>query len=124
MNIILKNQINKSLPIQVTKKAAKQILFLLKKDKDSSGVTIQLKKSGCAGFKYVLKIKKKIKNSDYIFMTKSIKFIIPKKLIPQLYTTKIDFIQTGLNNSFIFTNTKHTSICGCGESFNIENIET
>ncbi|VFP83554.1 HesB/IscA family protein [Buchnera aphidicola] len=124
MKIKLKNKINQTIPIQITKKAAKQILFLLKKDKKNQGIKIILKKSGCAGYKYILKTEKKIKNSDYIFIIKSIKFIIPKNLISQLYTTTIDFIQAGLNTSFTFVNTKHTAICGCGESFNIKNIET
>ncbi|VFP81001.1 Protein SufA [Buchnera aphidicola (Cinara kochiana kochiana)] len=119
MNIIPIKKINQSIPIQVTKKAAQQILLLLKQDKNNQGIKIILKKSGCAGYKYLLQTEKKIKNSDYIFIVESIKFIIPKKIISQLYTTTIDFIQIGLNASFTFINNKHTAICGCGESFNI-----
>lgn len=119
MNIIIPKNQHMTVPIQITKQAKKQILFLLKTNKNSYGIKITLKKSGCAGFKYILKLEKKINNSDYIYTIKSIKFFIPKKIISRLYTTIIDFSKKGLNSSFTFTNKKHTSICGCGESFNI-----
>ncbi|VFP84847.1 Protein SufA [Buchnera aphidicola (Cinara splendens)] len=119
MNITIRKNTKTIVPIQLTKRAKKQILFLLKKSKNSYGIKIELKKSGCAGFKYILKLEKKINNSDYIYIIKSIKFFIPKKIISQLYTTVIDFSKTELNSSFTFKNSKHTTICGCGESFNI-----
>ncbi|VFP85688.1 Protein SufA [Buchnera aphidicola (Cinara pseudotaxifoliae)] len=119
MNVMIQKNQQMTVPIQLTKQATKQILFLLKKNKNSYGIKITLKKSGCAGFKYILKLEKKINNSDYIYTIKSIKFFIPKKIISRLYTTIIDFSKTGLNSSFIFINKKHTTVCGCGESFNI-----
>ncbi|VFP81377.1 Protein SufA [Buchnera aphidicola (Cinara curvipes)] len=117
MKIMKKN--TKKTPIKITKKATKQILFLLNQEKKSKGIKIKIKKSGCAGFKYILKLAYNIYNSDDIFVIKNIKFIIPKDIISKLETTTIDFSKTGLNYSFTFKNKNHISTCGCGESFNI-----
>ncbi|WP_154049153.1 HesB/IscA family protein [Buchnera aphidicola] len=112
-------KIKKKIPIKITKEAIKQILFLLNQEKKSKGIKITIKKSGCAGFKYILKLAYNIHDSDDIFIIKNITFIISKKIISKLDKTIIDFSKKGLNYSFTFKNQNHTSICGCGESFNI-----
>ncbi|VAX76327.1 HesB/IscA family protein [Buchnera aphidicola] len=120
MNNQKKNK-KKSVPItiKITEKAKKQILFLIKKQKKNKHIKIKIKKSGCAGIKYQLILSNKIKNSDYIFYTENITFIFSKKWITLLNNIKIDFLTKGLTSSFIFINPKHTSTCGCGESFKI-----
>ncbi|WP_082253667.1 HesB/IscA family protein [Buchnera aphidicola] len=122
MKNIDKQQKRKKTPlikINITKKAEKQIIFLLKKSKKNIGVQIKIKKTGCAGFKYVLAMAKKIDSSECVLTEKKIKFFIPVQWTSIINNTTIDFLAIGLNSSFTFQNQNHISTCGCGESFNI-----
>ncbi|ABJ90553.1 HesB/IscA family protein [Buchnera aphidicola] len=108
-----------SIQIKLTKTAKKQIIWLLNKNRNKTGIKIKIKKSGCAGFKYKLKLSNKIKKNEFLLEIKNIKFFISKCDIPLINNTKIDFLKIGLNYSFKFINSNHSTICGCGESFNI-----
>lgn len=112
--------------VMITKKAEKQILFLMEKNKKkkNKGIKICIKKSGCAGFKYILTLVNKIKESDFQLKVKNINIFISHKWLNILNNTIIDFNKSGLNYSFTFKNKNHSSVCGCGESFNISNTDT
>lgn len=105
--------------IKITKNAEKQILRLIKKNKKCIGIKIDIKKSGCAGLKYILTLAYFKKDSEIIFNYKEIDFFIPIKWKKILKNTKIDFLKNGLNHNFTFYNSKNRYLCGCGESFNI-----
>ncbi|WP_343190383.1 iron-sulfur cluster assembly accessory protein [Buchnera aphidicola (Mollitrichosiphum nigrofasciatum)] len=107
--------------IKLTKNAFKQINKLLIKNKNIIGIIINIKKTGCAGYKYDLKFKKikEIKKKEYLIKSKNIKFFIKKKQKKYIEGLKIDFIKKGLNKTFIFTHESKKNTCGCGESFQI-----
>lgn len=106
--------------IKITKKAENQILKLIKKNINCTGIKINIKKSGCAGFKYILNLVYLKNDADLMFYYKKIKIFVPKKWIEHIENTRIDFSKNGLNHSFTFYNSKNTYHCGCGESFNIK----
>lgn len=111
--------------ISITEDARKQILFLINLDLDNIGIRLNIKKSGCAGFRYTMELvkntelKKKKDNEEMIFFYKSILIYILYKDIPFLEGMKIDFIKNNINKIFKFYNSKIEKFCGCGESFSI-----
>ncbi|WP_343153833.1 iron-sulfur cluster assembly accessory protein [Buchnera aphidicola (Mindarus keteleerifoliae)] len=109
--------------IYITKAAEKQIKFLIKKSSSGIGIRINLKKTGCAGFKYTLEIIKdkciKKDEKEIFFLKNGFNIFVPIKIIPFLIDTKIDFIKKGVNWVFKFKSSKIKEFCGCGESFNI-----
>ncbi|QCI19702.1 MAG: iron-sulfur cluster assembly accessory protein [Buchnera aphidicola (Brevicoryne brassicae)] len=127
-----KNNINTYFPnknkwkgISITENAIKQILFLINSHSDNKGIRLGIKKSGCAGFRYTMKLiktseLKKEKNKEEItFFYKNILIYISSKEMPFLEGIKIDFIKNNINKIFKFYNPKLEKFCGCGESFSI-----
>ncbi|WP_343190025.1 HesB/IscA family protein [Buchnera aphidicola] len=107
----------------ITKKAEKQIKFLIKKKFKKKILEIYINKSGCAGLEYKMKFvnnnNKIKKNQQKIILKNNISVLINKKHYKILQNTKIDFIENGINKIFKFTNKKIKNFCGCGKSFNI-----
>ncbi|CAL4319601.1 iron-sulfur cluster assembly accessory protein [Buchnera aphidicola] len=121
----LPNQ-NKWKGIYITDNAAKQILFLISLNKENKGIKIGIKKSGCAGFRYTMKLVKhkevikKQKSTDILFKCKNIKVYISLQEIVFLDGIKIDFIKDNINSIFKYYNPRIEKFCGCGESFSID----
>ncbi|MFI4819052.1 MAG: iron-sulfur cluster assembly accessory protein [Enterobacterales bacterium] len=103
--------------IIITDSAAKQIIFMLKHDISIIGLRILLKKSGCAGFKYILKKVNFIKDNDIIYEKKGAKIFISLKTLILINGTKIYYVKKKLKEEFIFINPKANYYCGCGKSF-------
>ncbi|WP_295164773.1 iron-sulfur cluster assembly accessory protein [uncultured Buchnera sp.] len=110
--------------IEITKKALKQILFLISNNSENKGIRIGTKKSGCAGFRYTMELvkdKEVIENkNDIIFYYKNVLVYISLKEAPLLNGIKIDFIKDSINEVFKYYNPKIEKFCGCGESFSID----
>ncbi|NIH41190.1 MAG: iron-sulfur cluster assembly accessory protein [Buchnera aphidicola (Periphyllus aceris)] len=115
---LLKSKKKKLKGIILTKRSFYKILHIIKKKKIYN-FRINIKKSGCAGFKYILEYCHKIKNKDIIFNKKNIKLIVSKKKIKLIDGIKIDFIKNNFQKSFKFSHKKIQNTCGCGESFQI-----
>ncbi|QFQ32858.1 iron-sulfur cluster assembly accessory protein [Buchnera aphidicola (Aphis fabae)] len=109
--------------IEITKSAIKQISFLINLNTENKGIKLSIKKSGCAGFRYIMELinSKKISETEdnIIFFHENILIQISKKDIPFLNGIKIDFIKHNINKVFKFYNPKLEKFCGCGESFSI-----
>ncbi|QCI23680.1 iron-sulfur cluster assembly accessory protein [Buchnera aphidicola (Macrosiphoniella sanborni)] len=111
--------------ISITKSAIHQMMFLINLDSDNKGIRLNIKKSGCAGFRYTMEL---VKHSDLhnpshpkevTFLYKNILIYIFSQDMPFLEGVKIDYIKNNINKVFKFYNTKLDKFCGCGESFAI-----
>lgn len=107
---------NNLIGITISKKAEKQIKNLL--SNKFKGIKIDIKNSGCMGFKYKLNLIKKIYENYILFNNKNINIYVKKDKLPLIDGTKIDFIKDGLNKKFCFNNPQAKITCGCGSSFN------
>ncbi|MFI4853313.1 MAG: iron-sulfur cluster assembly accessory protein [Candidatus Makana argininalis] len=105
--------------IVITNAAAKQINFLSKKDYSMIGLRILLKKSGCAGFKYILKKVKIIKKNDKIYEKNGAKIFVSSKILFLINGTEIDYVKKKTKEEFKFNNPQANYYCGCGKSFGI-----
>lgn len=107
--------------IKITKNAIKQIAFLSSRNNKILGLRLNIKKSGCAGFIYVMEwVKIENKNDIHFSYGQETNLYIPISSMPYLDGIKIDYVKDGLNRVFKFKNPKSKKICGCGESFGVD----
>jgi iron-sulfur cluster insertion protein len=100
--------------LDFTKQAQEQInKITLGKEKKFFRITVQ--GGGCSGFKYNFGFDKKINDDDIVFNNA----IIDKISLNIISGSVVDFKKEMIGESFVITNPKATSSCGCGLSFSV-----
>ncbi|OZI14852.1 Fe-S cluster assembly scaffold SufA [Sodalis-like symbiont of Philaenus spumarius] len=105
--------------LTITNSAARQILRLVESDPTMLGLRLSVKKSGCAGFGYVVEKATQTDDSDCVYEHEGARLYVPLKGMPFIDGTELDYVQAGLNHVFKFNNPKAQHACGCGESFGL-----
>tara|TARA_B100000767_G_scaffold226143_1_gene215715 strand:+ start:135 stop:449 length:315 start_codon:yes stop_codon:yes gene_type:complete len=100
--------------LDFTKQAKDQI------DKITEGLEkkyfrITVQGGGCSGFKYNFGFDKQTNKDDILFN----KTIIDKASLDIISGSLVDFKKEMIGESFVITNPKATSSCGCGLSFSV-----
>lgn len=114
------NTFDPTVGLTMTDSAIKHIQSELNKASGSKGFRLYLETSGCSGFMYETELTDGPKDGDETFpISDGIELYVPKKDLPVLNGTVIDFIKVGLNSMFQFKNPNVTGECGCGESFSV-----
>ena len=101
--------------IKFTDKAIKQINHLLSKKDKGSFFRIAIKGGGCSGFQYDFSFDKSIEKDDLKFEN----ILIDKTSADMLKGSEVDYVTELIGNSFIISNPKSKSSCGCGVSFSL-----
>jgi len=106
--------------ISLTDKAKNQVEKLIK-EKGYSGIRLGVKTTGCSGLAYVLEYVKQYTDDPATinYAQSSFCVLIDKKHDIYLNGTHIDYVRSGLNEGFEFTNPNERDRCGCGESFRV-----
>ena len=100
--------------LDFTREAKEQISKItLGEEKKFFRITVQ--GGGCSGFKYNFGFDKKTNKDDFIFNNA----IIDKSSLDIISGSIVDFKKEMIGESFVITNPKATSSCGCGLSFSI-----
>jgi iron-sulfur cluster insertion protein len=100
--------------LNFTREAKEQISKItLGEEKKFFRITVQ--GGGCSGFKYNFGFDKKKNEDDIIFNNA----IIDKSSLDIISGSIVDFKKEMIGESFVITNPKATSSCGCGLSFSI-----
>lgn len=107
--------------ITLTDTAASKICSMVENDKDMLGLYISIKRSGCAGLKYIISKAtiNKINVDDLLYEYKGARLYIALNAMHIIDGTKVDYIREGVNYVFKFNNPKLQQTCCCGKSFNI-----
>ncbi|MGK2946836.1 MAG: Fe-S cluster assembly scaffold SufA [Candidatus Malihini olakiniferum] len=105
--------------LKLTARAAQQILRLIQSDETVKGLRLGIKRSGCAGFSYVLDLVSAPDASDLVFEHEGAHLYVPLKAMSFIDGTELDYVREGLNYIFKFNNPKAQNTCGCGESFGV-----
>lgn len=116
---LLKSKKKKNIGIFLTKHAFKKIIQIYKTKKNIIGIRIDIKKTGCAGYKYILEYVSKKTKKDIIFIKDNISIFIPKNKIHILDGITINFIRKKFQSYFDFYHKNSQNKCGCGQSFQI-----
>ena len=102
------------LKIDFTKEAQNQInKITLGDEKKYFRITVQ--GGGCSGFKYIFGFDENKNIDDVVFNNA----IIDKASLDIISGSVVDFKKEMIGESFVITNPKATSSCGCGLSFSI-----
>jgi len=104
--------------ISLTQLAADRISQFLDKE-GGVGLRLGVKKTGCSGWAYVVKLAADIEPDDVIFEDRGIRILVPSESLGFLDGSEVDFAPDGLGHSFQFRNPNATEKCGCGESFTV-----
>ena len=104
--------------ITLTESAAERVHRFLEKE-GQAALRLGVRKTGCSGWAYTVRLDSDITHSDSIFEDRGIKVVIDADSLPYLQGSEIDFVADGLNRTFKFNNPNATEECGCGESFTI-----
>ena len=100
--------------LDFTKEALNQINKITHEgDRKYFRITVQ--GGGCSGFKYNFGFDKQTNEDDILFN----KTIIDKTSLDIISGSLVDFKKEMIGESFVITNPKATSSCGCGLSFSV-----
>lgn len=105
--------------ITLTDSAAERVRRFLDSD-GGKGLRIGVRRTGCSGWAYWVKLTDDINDDDIVFDQKGVRVVVSPENISFLDGSEIDFAATGLNRTFQFNNPNVTEQCGCGESFTID----
>jgi iron-sulfur cluster assembly accessory protein len=107
--------------VTMTDAAIEHVRTQLHKRGAGRGLRLGVTKVGCSGYAYVVDFLDEPKDGDQEFaIAEDFSVFVDAKSWPYVKGTRLDFKQQGLNAGFEFHNPNATSLCGCGESFNVE----
>ena len=107
------------MPITLTDSAAQRVKSFLVAQPEGLGLRLGVKKTGCSGFAYVVKVAEDRSTHDHVFESCGIRIFVDPESLPLIDGTEVDFVRQGLNEAFRFRNPNIKGECGCGESFNV-----
>ena len=106
--------------ITLTDSAADRIRTFIARRGEGIGLRLGIKRTGCAGFAYVVNYADEIGADDVVFEQDDVKVVVDRDSLSLIDGTQVDYVREGLNEAFSFRNPQATGECGCGESFTIE----
>jgi len=106
--------------IRATEKATRHILKQMESDPSAIGFRLEVKRTGCSGWMYVVDLVRDARDDDMIFrVADGLDIYVDEKSFSFVHGTEIDFVSEGLTRHLVFNNPNVTAECGCGESFSV-----
>lgn len=106
--------------IQITESAAQRIQKQIANRGRGVGLRVGVKESGCSGFSFTLDYADEIQDDDQVFEAHGAKVVVAESSLPPLDGVTVDYRSEGLNSLFRFDHPRATAMCGCGESFSLD----
>lgn len=107
--------------VKATPKAVNHILKQMETDPAAIGFRLEVKRTGCSGWMYVVDLVREPRDEDMVFnVAEGLDIFVDPKSFGFVHGTEIDFVSEGLTRHLVFNNPNVTAECGCGESFSIE----
>ncbi|HID00510.1 MAG TPA: iron-sulfur cluster assembly accessory protein [Piscirickettsiaceae bacterium] len=106
--------------VQLTESAATRVKEMLAKRGRGIGMRVGVKKSGCAGYAYVVDYADEVGPEDEVFENHGVKVVVRRDDLQFIDGMTLDYVKEDLlNEGFQFHNPNVKDSCGCGESFSI-----
>jgi iron-sulfur cluster assembly accessory protein len=106
--------------ITITSEAQKHFERLLTITPELIGILLSVKKFGCSGFKYELKVINQLDSVNVQrFQFGNIFVFVPNEDTELLKDVVVDMTSDKFKKKIIINNKAETGRCGCGESFSI-----
>lgn len=81
-------------------------------------IRLNVKKSGCSGYAYVLDFVSQAETDDQLInLSEQVRLAVSPAAIELANGTEIDYVVEGINGMIKFNNPNVKAECGCGESF-------
>lgn len=109
-----------NMPVSFTETAINHLSKQVEKQQ-AKGIEFKVKESGCSGFKYLLELAFELEDNINTYkLSDTLDLFLSPEIIPLINGTQVDYIQEGVNFRLDFNNPNATALCGCGESFSVE----
>jgi iron-sulfur cluster assembly protein len=105
--------------ITVTETASKKIQQTIQKRGKGLGIRVGVKTTGCSGLAYVLEYVDEPSEYDIRIDCEGCNLFVDPKSCAYMQGMTVDYVRTGLNEGFEFSNPNERDRCGCGESFRV-----
>jgi iron-sulfur cluster assembly protein len=79
---------------------------------------------GCKDFYYTIDLANSIEEADAVYEVGGFSVLIDRQQLAYLDHLKLDYSEDLMGGGFRFQNPLTTSVCGCGNSFSILNVES
>ena len=107
--------------IRATEKARRHILKQMESDPDAIGFRLEVKRTGCSGWMYVVDLVHEARGDDMVFpVGDGLDIFVDVTSFGFVHGMEIDFKAEGLTRHLVFNNPNVTAECGCGESFSVD----
>ena len=103
--------------VSLTQRAAAEVIKYLDDRGGGLGIRLIVQSSECSGMAYRMVFVDAPEAGDEVFESHGAKLYVDPKSLVWIEGTVIDFVQTGEESGFAFSNPNVSSQCGCGESF-------
>ena len=111
--------------IEISKAAIAEIQRMQTvRDRSDSSFRIGFTNGGCENFYYSIDLTDSIGVGDRVDRVHGISVAIDLQQLPYLEHLKLDYSEDLMGGGFRFENPLATSVCGCGNSFAIANVES
>lgn len=94
------------------------------RDLADSKFRIGFASGGCKDFYYTIDLIDSSEDSDEVYDISGVSLLIDPQQIGYLYNLKLDYSEDLMGGGFRFQNSLATSVCGCGNSFSMLNVES
>lgn len=106
--------------VTLSEAAAARVKTMIGKRGKGIGLRVATKKSGCAGFAYVVDYVDSPGANDHVFVNHGVDVYVDEKSLVAIDGMEIDYVKESLlNEGFEFRNPNVKDECGCGESFSV-----
>lgn len=103
--------------------SAKRALLTYAKAHGVPAIRFSVGTTGCSGFQYLLDPQETIDPElSSMDLGENIKLLLSNAHSILVDGTVIDYVSSGLNRKFIYTNPNIKDWCGCGESFRVNSV--
>ncbi len=103
--------------------AKTRLAEILAANQDAQGISIGIKKGGCAGMEYTVDLVTEPDQTADKVETDAGNVYVARDATLFLLGTQMDFEVTKLRTGFVFNNPNQSSACGCGESVELTPAE-
>lgn len=105
--------------IEVTPNATEKIRGMLADENPGGLLRLGVIGGGCSGLQYKFKYERASRASDSVFTVDGVRLCVDPKSYQFLDGMTLDYVETILEQRFLFKNPNAGKSCGCGKSFQV-----
>lgn len=105
--------------IEITPSARERIRGMLAEENPGGLMRLGVIGGGCSGLQYKFRYEQNPREHDNVFETGGVRLCVDPKSYQFLDGMTLDYVDTILEQRFLFRNPNADKSCGCGKSFQV-----